>query len=91
MDENQIRTDFARLLTGGAEAEEVRIDWSRAFAGVRVGGSAICPSCLLPDPHHGQGDGYGSCDCPRCRDCGAAPQECDWDCAVYDLDEEYDE
>ena len=32
LDENQIRTDFARLLTGGAEAEEVRIDWSKAFA-----------------------------------------------------------
>lgn len=32
MDENQIRTDFARALTGSANAEEVHIDWSRAFA-----------------------------------------------------------
>jgi hypothetical protein len=28
-----------------------------------------CVECGLPDPHHGQGDGIGSCGCPRC-DCG---------------------
>ena len=31
----------------------------------------ICDVCGLPDPYRGQGDGIGSCDCPRC-DCGAA-------------------
>jgi hypothetical protein len=30
-----------------------------------------CDVCNLPDLHNGQGDGVGSCDCPRC-DCGAA-------------------
>lgn len=29
-----------------------------------------CPECLLPDPYNGQGDGIGSCDCPRCERCG---------------------
>ena len=30
-----------------------------------------CDVCGLPDLHNGQGDGIGSCDCPRCE-CGAA-------------------
>lgn len=30
-----------------------------------------CDVCGLPDLHGGQGDGIGSCDCPRC-DCGTA-------------------
>lgn len=30
-----------------------------------------CDVCGLPDIHRGQGDGIGSCDCPRC-DCGVA-------------------
>jgi hypothetical protein len=30
-----------------------------------------CDLCGLPDLHNGNGDGIGSCDCPRCR-CGAA-------------------
>lgn len=30
-----------------------------------------CDVCGLPDLHRGNGDGIGSCDCPRC-DCGAA-------------------
>lgn len=42
-----------------------------------------CEQCGLPDMHHGQGDGIGSCDCPRCLCCRAAPGECDcardWD------------
>ncbi|MET9303209.1 hypothetical protein ABZX66_28200 [Micromonospora aurantiaca] len=54
-----------------------------------------CDVCGLPDPYRGQGDGIGSCDCPRC-DCGAArssafctcPDEgCDCgdpDCGWYD-------
>ena len=25
-----------------------------------------CDVCGLPDPYNGQGDGIGSCDCPRC-------------------------
>lgn len=37
-----------------------------------------CFNCGLPDPYRGQGDGIGSCDCPRCAyGCGAGPQECD--------------
>lgn len=35
-----------------------------------------CLDCGLPDLHRGQGDGIGSCECPRCEDCGAGPQEC---------------
>jgi hypothetical protein len=31
----------------------------------------ICDVCDLPDPYQGNGDGIGSCDCPRCE-CGAA-------------------
>ncbi|MGW3608963.1 hypothetical protein ACWD6N_03590 [Micromonospora sp. NPDC005163] len=30
-----------------------------------------CDVCGLPDSYRGQGDGIGSCDCPRC-DCGSA-------------------
>lgn len=30
-----------------------------------------CDVCGLPDLHRGNGDGIGSCDCPRC-DCGVA-------------------
>jgi hypothetical protein len=30
-----------------------------------------CDVCGLPDPYRGQGDGIGSCDCPRCG-CGSA-------------------
>jgi hypothetical protein len=36
-----------------------------------------CPDCGLPDPYHGNGDGIGSCDCPRCPCCGAGPMDCD--------------
>jgi len=32
-----------------------------------------CDVCGLPDPYNGQGDGIGSCDCPRCdHGCGVA-------------------
>lgn len=32
-----------------------------------------CDVCGLPDLHRGQGDGIGSCDCPRCdHGCGVA-------------------
>jgi hypothetical protein len=41
-----------------------------------------CYDCGLPDLHDGAGDGIGSCDCPRCQHCGAAPQECG--CEYYD-------
>lgn len=43
--------------------------------------------CGLPDPYHGDGDGIGSCECPRCEDCGAAPLTCD--CASADFDPTY--
>jgi hypothetical protein len=26
----------------------------------------MCDVCNMPDIHRGQGDGIGSCDCPRC-------------------------
>lgn len=47
----------------------------------------ICDSCYLPDNHRGQGDGIGSCDCPRCDCCEAAPQECDCARDVWDPEE----
>lgn len=39
--------------------------------------SVRCFDCGLPDYYAGQGDGIGSCDCPRCDECGAGPLECD--------------
>lgn len=36
-----------------------------------------CPACGLPDSYRGQGDGIGSCDCPRCDCCHAGPDECE--------------
>jgi hypothetical protein len=52
-----------------------------------------CDVCGLVDPYRGQGDGIGSCDCPRC-DCGCVsgsslcicPLEDDYPW-VYDEDE----
>lgn len=38
-----------------------------------------CFECGLPDPYQGRGDGIGSCDCPRCEDCGWAPGVCNCD------------
>lgn len=37
----------------------------------------FCAECCLPDLHAGDGDGVGSCRCPRCERCGAAPLMCD--------------
>ena len=42
-----------------------------------------CDVCGLPDLHRGQGDGYGSCDCPRC-DCGEAKYSVFCDCPPAD-------
>lgn len=44
-----------------------------------MGGGAVtsCFDCGLPDAYNGQGDGIGSCECPRCYSCGAPPQGCD--------------
>lgn len=39
--------------------------------------TARCWDCRLPDPYNGAGDGIGSCECPRCEDCGARPLRCD--------------
>jgi len=36
-----------------------------------------CPSCRLPDPHHGDGDGHDTCACERCVYCAAGPDQCD--------------
>lgn len=46
-----------------------------------------CDVCDLPDPYHGQGDGIGSCGCPRC-DGGEAAH---WSslCTCPPDDEEY--
>lgn len=38
-----------------------------------------CDVCGLPDDYRGQGDGIGSCDCPRC-DCGSAKYSVFCDC-----------
>ena len=47
-----------------------------------------CHNCGLPDPYRGQGDSYGSCDCPRCTyGCGAGPGDCD----CYRESGDYDE
>ena len=35
--------------------------------------------CRLPDPYDGEGDGIGSCDCPRCN-CGEAAGSVFCDC-----------
>jgi hypothetical protein len=32
--------------------------------------SYFCPECNLVDPYNGDGDGIGSCDCPRMECCG---------------------
>jgi len=47
-----------------------------------------CFVCGLPDPYRGNGDGIGSCDCPRCDCCAAGPDECD---CRRDFDEIYDD
>lgn len=49
----------------------------------------ICPDCGLPDSYRGQGDGLGSCDCPRCDCCGLGPLD-DCDCS-RDFDDLYDD
>ncbi|SCL16415.1 hypothetical protein GA0074692_0024 [Micromonospora pallida] len=51
-----------------------------------------CDVCGLPDPYAGQGDGIGSCDCPRCdHGCGVARGSylCSGDDGICDC-EEYD-
>lgn len=41
--------------------------------------SLPCLDCGLPDSHKGQGDGIGSCECPRCYACGSGPGcDCAW-------------
>lgn len=50
---------------------------------------AVCWDCRLPDPYHGQGDGIGSCECPRCERCGGRPLRCN--CSDYDDDDYWDE
>lgn len=50
--------------------------------------SWTCQRCQLPDLHHGDGDGIGSCDCSRCDCCGAAPYDCE---CSRDFDEMYDD
>lgn len=54
----------------------------------------ICDVCGLRDAYRGQGDGIGSCDCPRCG-CGAArgsslcscplDEDGEWDCRCGDV------
>ncbi|MGW5556877.1 hypothetical protein ACWER9_06595 [Micromonospora sp. NPDC003944] len=45
-----------------------------------------CDVCGLPDLHQGQGDGIGSCDCPRCE-CGAARGSYLCDCVFDECDD----
>ena len=51
--------------------------WQRAQVEDEWPGPHACLECGLPDIHNGRGDGYGSCDCPRCRDCRNPPGLCD--------------
>lgn len=52
--------------------------------------TGACYDCGLVDAYDGRGDGIGSCDCPRCPDCRAAPGDCDghddedWDWGDFD-------
>jgi hypothetical protein len=48
----------------------------------------MCPRCNLDDHYRGQGDGIGSCDCPRCWCCGRGPDECE---CSRDFDDLYDD
>lgn len=34
--------------------------------------ASTCDVCGLLDLYDGAGDGIGSCDCPRCEECGEA-------------------
>ncbi|TBL44269.1 hypothetical protein EYA84_02165 [Verrucosispora sp. SN26_14.1] len=47
-----------------------------------------CDVCGLPDRYRGQGDGIGSCDCPRC-DCGAASGSQFCTCEPDDVDDQW--
>lgn len=50
-----------------------------------------CDVCGLPDIHNGQGDGIGSCDCPRCEGgCGVAAGSDLCTCPAYDPTDETD-
>ena len=46
-----------------------------------------CDVCGLPDPYAGQGDGIGSCDCPRCE-CGEAAHSQFCTCE-YDIEDPF--
>lgn len=50
-----------------------------------------CDVCGLPDPYNGQGDGIGSCDCPRCDGCDAAAGSEFCACPDFDIWEPLDE
>jgi hypothetical protein len=41
------------------------------------GDPMTCLECDLPDPYNGEGDGIGSCECPRCEWCHGPPLECE--------------
>ena len=49
--------------------------------------TARCWDCRLPDPYNGQGDGIGSCECPRCEHCGGGPLRCDCTDEYEDFDD----
>jgi hypothetical protein len=69
------------------EAERER---RRCFLLEELSVAPRCLDCGLTDPYRGQGDGIGSCECPRCEQCGAPPEGCDcaWhsDCPDPDCD-----
>lgn len=44
----------------------------------------LCPECLLPDPHHGDGDGDTTCRCDRCVYCNLGPRQCDCEVGYVD-------
>lgn len=58
---------------GAVQREEERRFWDETPEIHLVGLPELCFDCNLPDPYNGQGDGIGSCECPRCERCGSGP------------------
>ncbi|MEU7904139.1 hypothetical protein [Actinoplanes sp. NPDC049118] len=62
------------------ETPEVWLGGPAGEAALIAGVCAPCFDCGLPDTYDGQGDGIGSCECPRCERCGSGPGcDCRWD------------
>lgn len=78
-DRKALRREQAELQALRAEAEDGITD--ELLDAVRA---ADCDVCGLPDPYNGQGDGIGSCDCPRCDGGEAAANSAFCTCPTED-------